>query len=187
MAYKIDLEKTIPENFVGLLKDANPSLDIEPSQFTLGAASPRTPDTDTNNTTITITAVANAGFSGSAPITYTRLALDKGKLPQPVRVLIAPTDTQTVIRDKILAAYGLYPSEIEFMVDGTAWNETTNKFIIPVNEDDTSSTVTIKHKLNSLLYIGPNITATLTVPDTDVPLMTAIAVKQMAGFAPATS
>lgn len=187
MAFKIDLAKTIPENFVGLLKDANPVLDITPLQFTLGAPAVRTPDADTNNTTITVTAVANAGFSGSAPITYTRLALDKGKVPQPTRVMINPTDSQTVIRDKILTAYGLYPSEIELLVNGTAWNDVTNKFKIPVNEDDVSSTVGIKHKVNSLLYIGSNITAILTIPDADIPLMTAIAVKKMNGFAPATA
>lgn len=66
--------QTSLENFLALLKEGNPDIDITNKQITL---SNPTFQVDTGLTEITVESVLDNGYSGEVNVTYTRLTLDQ--------------------------------------------------------------------------------------------------------------
>lgn len=171
---RIDLTLNPQENILALVQDANPGLTITLAQVTVGAPAPAA-DGAARNSTVTLTAVANAGFAGDIAITYNRLALTDNVAVVPDSVQILGDDSEAVAGGKVAAALGLVAGEY-----------TTTAFTAPVNED-TPGTITLTPADGSLLYVGDAVVMTLTIADADVPLATAVANTEMNGFDPATT
>lgn len=127
----------------------------------LGGITPDLPEYESiglANTKVTITALASAGFIGSAERAYMRLnpgaSHDKNSS---LKVLIARTDSQQRIKEKILAAVGCIAAEVT-----VAGNGANGTYRVPVNSNDMSCTFTLTAKDRSYVYLG-NFTALLTV------------------------
>jgi len=127
----------------------------------LGGVTPSDPDYEyigEANTKVTITALASAGFIGSAERAYMRLnpgaSHDKNS---GLKVLINKTDSQQRIKEKILAAVGCIAAEVT--VSGNGVN---GAYKIPLNSGDMSCMFTITARDRSYVYLG-NFTALLTV------------------------
>lgn len=180
----INTSKTAIENLIDLIVNDNPSLASAnlgakvtigaPSEFIQGAL----------NTQVLLTAIPNAGFSGTKTVKYTRLGMSSGVASVPSAISINPADTQAQIKTKIAAALGLIEAEIDFVYEGQPQDDDTNPIDIPVNEDDTSVLVSVQPKAGSLLYVGAALQIQLTVPDADIPLGDAITVDELSGFDP---
>lgn len=166
---QINLAKTPQENILDLVRDANAGLQLTAAQVTIGAGAALDGDA-TYDSQVTLTAVPNAGFSGTKRIRYNRLRLDQGTASTVASVQVTDTDTEATVATKVAAAYGLKEGEF-----------TTSDLVAPVNED-TNGSVVITPVDGSLLYNGAPVTVTLTIADADVPLETAIANDGMNGF-----
>ena len=178
---KIDVSKSIAENILNLIHDANPSTvaTVTLSNVTIGAVSPLTGDPSSRNSQVTVTANKNMGYSQQVTIKFNRIQVNQGVNPLPAAITIFPTDTQAQRKTKVAAALGLMESEITVTAVGGGIIGT------PANEDDTSVSVTVAPIANSSLYIGNGFNIQLTVPDADIPLGTVITVLVMNGFDPA--
>lgn len=177
MTIPVNPAKSGLQNLYDLVNAASPGKGFSDANVTFGMPSARTADSNPDNTKVTITALSNKGYSGSEERTYMRLnaGVAHGKTGA-LKVLIAPTDSQQQIRDKIVAAVGCIGADVDVSGNGAS-----SAFKIPENEDDTSCTFTLTAKVNSYVYVG-TFTAQLTVPDVDVPLSTAIPNQSLGGF-----
>lgn len=175
MTIAINSSKSGAANLYDLLNAANPGKGFTPSNVSFGNPVVRVEAGD--NTSVTITALSNQGYSGAVTRTYMRRnpGAAHGKTGS-MKVLISPSDTQMQIRDKVLAAVGCIGSEVSVAGNGAA-----GAFNIPANEDDTSCIFTLTPNANSYVYVG-TFTAQLTVPDTDIPLSTAVPNTSLGGF-----
>lgn len=180
---QINVTKTAFENLIDLIIDANSGLSgsLTPAKVTAGTPVAEA-GTGGRNSKVTLTAVPNAGYSGTVDVNYTRLGMSSGVASVPSAIAINPSDTQAQIKTKIATALGLIQSEIDYYYEGSPQDDTTNPIDIPVNEDDTSILVSVQPKAGSLLYVGAALEIQLTVPDADIPLNVAIAVTDLNGF-----
>lgn len=180
---KINPANNSRSNLINLIIDANPHLS---STLTVNNVTNGNPVVFAGpagrNTKITLTAVLDQGFSGSADVLYTRLGMSSGVVSVPTSISIFPNDTQEQIKQKVASALGLIRPQLDYTVGGNPWNETTNPIGIPANEHDTSKKVSVLPIANSLLYVGSALEVTLTVPDTDIPLTTALSQPNLNGF-----
>ena len=179
---RIDVSKTVSQNLLALILQANPGLSMREDQITFGVAAELTGDATGKNSQVRVTAVANKGFSGFRDIKFNRLLVSEGVAALPTTISVNPADTPAQIRAKVAEALGLIEAEVE--ITGVPGE---NGQAFPENEDDTSVSVTVAPIANSTLYRGASISIQLTVPDTDVPLGTAIANDNMDGFDPVTA
>lgn len=168
---KINLALTAQENILALINAANPALNATLAQVSVGAPVAAA-GTGGRNTTVTFTAIADQGFSGSQTFSYTRRALAAGEAiatAKDVPVLILESDTDLQVRAKVAAALGLLESEISLA-----------DIVRPTNENNPGSADVVADA-NSLLYTG-TYAVQLTVPDADVPLDEAASVTDLDGF-----
>lgn len=175
MTIAINGTKTGQQNLLDLLNAANPGKGFTSSNVSFSA--PTAEVSGSNNTLVTVTALSNQGYSGSKAVNYTRLApgIAHGHTGA-MKVTIAPTDNQTQILGKIVAAMGVIVADVTITGNGAG-----GTFNIPANEDDTSCTFTVTANSGSLVYVG-DFTAQLTVPDVDVDLEDAIETTDLGGF-----
>lgn len=181
----IDLLKSPDQNILDLVIAKNVGLVMTLSQVAVGVAAALVDDPSARNTEVTLTATANAGFSGSRVIKYNRLGLDSGVVSLPSAVNINPADDVPTIKTKLATALGLMESELDFTFGGDTLEvaeSTTPGILIPENEDDTSKVIVVAAKSASKLYVGTALNVQLTVPDTDIPLASAIEFDVMDGF-----
>jgi len=178
---KINLSKTIAENMLALIHDANPSAasTVTLDKITVGPVQALTGDASGKNSQVTVTAKANMGYSQSVTIKYNRLGVNQGVNPLPASISIFPADTQAQRKTKVAAALGLMESQITVTAVGGG------DIGLPANEDDTSVSVTVTPLANSSLYVGNPLNIQLTTPDTDIPLGNVVTVLVMNGFDPA--
>lgn len=170
---KINIAISAAENLLALVNEANPALNATQSQVTLGVPSVAA-GTAGRNTSITLTAIDNEGFSGTQTFAYTRQALVAGgaiATAKDIPVAIASGDTQAQVLTKAATSLGLLESELNF-----------SDFEAPVNED-TAGSATLTAKADSLLYTG-SYEVVLSVPDSDVPLDDAAPTTDLDGFEP---
>lgn len=175
---KINLSKTVQENFLDLIHEANPgtTATVTTDKVTFGEV---TPSGDPNlNSQVTVNARPNRGYSQSVVIKFHRLGMSSGVKPLPSAIQIFPSDTPAQRKTKVAAALGLMESEITVTGVGGGVIGT------PENEDDTSVSVVVTPISTSALYTGDPLTIKLTVPDTDIPLNQVITVTTMNGFEP---
>lgn len=183
----IDLLKSVDQNILDLIIAKNVGLEMTLEQVTIGAASELVDDPSGRNSQVTLTALANKGFSGSRVIKYNRLGLDSGVAALPATINVNPSDTAEQLKTKACAALGLMESEVDVLVsfDSTEYTlaDAVTGSIFPENEDDTSVSFIFRvPAAGSKLYIGSDVTVQMTVPDTDIPLSVAIADDVMDGF-----
>lgn len=175
MTIAVNSSKSGVNNLYDLMNAANPGKGFTAANVSFGPATVVGGGGD--NTSVLITALSNQGFSGAVTRTYMRLApgAAHGKTGA-LKVTIASGDSQSAIRDKIVAAVGCIGVDVDVVGNGAA-----GAFNIPANEDDTSCTFTITAKATSYVYVG-DFSAQLTVPDADEPLSTAIPNDSLGGF-----
>lgn len=163
------------QNLYDLVNASSPGHGFTTNNISFGPATAITDAVD--NTSVLITPLSNKGYRDAVTRNYTRrnAGISHNKTGA-MKVLISPANTQSEIRDKIVAAVGCIGADVDIVGNGTA-----NAFKIPENEDDTSCTFTINAKAGSYVYVG-SFTAQLTVPDIDVPLETAIPNQSLGGF-----
>lgn len=170
---KVNLQLSPVANFLAILNAANPGKNFSESNLTLGAPTELVGGNGGRNTSVLLTAIQDAGFSGTHTVNYTRQTLAAGAaIPtaNAVSVLVQGTDTDAEILTKVASALGLLESEL-----------TISAITIPANENDTSGQATITAVSTSLLYIGSYVVE-LDVADEDVPLNDAITVSDLDGF-----
>lgn len=168
---KINPSITAQENVLALVNSANAGLNATLAKVTVGAPSVAA-GTGGRNTSVTFTAIANQGFSGSQTFSYTRLALASGQAiaaAKDIPVVIAASDTDNQVKTKIATALGLLESEF-----------TLSNIVRPVNED-TPGSADVVANVSSLLYTG-TYAAVLDIPDADVPLDEAATTTDLSGF-----
>lgn len=183
----IDISKSPQQNLLDLVNSTNSatSLALQLNQFTIGTPSVIEPDAQERNTQIVLTAVPNAGYSGTKTIKYRRINTGQA-VPNPnAPITILPSDTQDVIKQKIATALNLRLDQLTFVVDGSDWASGTNEIPIPTDEDTPVTIVSVIGIANGLLYDSDNwFTVTLVVPDADIPLEDAIVISDLDGFDP---
>lgn len=170
---KINLQLSAVANFLAILNAANPGKNFSETNLTLGAPQEQTEGAGGRNTSVLLTAIQDAGFSGTRTVNYTRQSLTVGgaiATAKAVDVLVLGTDTDAEILTKVAGALGLMESEL-----------TISDVVIPANENDASGTATITASATSLLYTGAY-NVQLEVADVDVPLNDAITVIDLDGF-----
>lgn len=174
----IDIAKTGAENLLALINSSNSatSLAIAANQVSLGSVSTFSGGVKPNlNSQVTVTAVTDAGYSGTKVVKFRRLtAAEAGDYTPGTPVTILPSDTEANVLTKICAALGLREADVE--LDGA--------LDIPTSENN-PTTIGVKGKDGSYLYLPSVTTITLTVPDTDIDLNDAIIVDELDGFDPA--
>lgn len=170
---KVNTALTASANVLAILNATNPGLNATAAQVTLGVPSTAA-GAGGRNTSITVTAVANQGFSGSETYTYTRQPLTAGSAiatAKAVDITILGDDTDAEVLTKAALALGLIESEL-----------TLANIVRPVNED-TPGSADVVASAGSLLYTG-TYAATLVVADSDVPLSEAAPDTDLNGFDP---
>ena len=175
MTLQVNPSKTGAQNLFDLINATNPGKGFTIDNVSLGVVAVE--NTEPENSRVVVTALLNKGYSGTRNVYYNRLNPGTGHgKNSDMRVLISPTDNQTQIRDKIIAAVGCIGTDVDVVGNGAG-----GSFLIPVNEDDNSCTFTMTAKVASYVYVGV-FNAYLTVPDVDVPLSEAIAINHLTGF-----
>lgn len=170
---KVNLAISAAENVLALVNAANPSLNATLSQVTLGNPSTAA-GTGGRNTSITFTAIADQGFSGSQTFSYTRQALAAGQAiatAKDLPVTIAQGDSDAQILTKAATALGLLESQIQI---GN---------VVQPTDESTPGSADITPIANSLLYTG-SYEVILALPDADVPLNEAASTTDLDGFEP---
>lgn len=167
---KINLSLSPLTNVLGLINGKNGSSIVE-TQVTVDSVIAST-ENPGDNTKITLTGIDGKGIEGSRAFFYGRYDLLGGKAPDPTRVEILATDTQSQILGKIATAYGLEPTEITF----NGGSDVT----IPATDD--VAITTMAAKTDSLLYNGPAVKVNVTLPNAVVPLSKAIPVTEFDGM-----
>jgi len=168
---KINLALSALANVFALLNDANPGKGFSETNVTL-AAPEVAAGNGGRNTSVLLTAIVDAGYSGTATANYTRQELVAGgaiATAKDVDVAILPSDTDAVILTKVATALGLLESEL-----------TIADLIAPTSENN-PGTADIVANVDSYLYVG-TYSVTLTIPDEDIPLSEALAVSDLNGF-----
>lgn len=163
------------QNLVDQIIADNVGLALTPAKITVGVPSVFAGDAG-RNTQVVVTAVANAGFSGTKTVDYTRLGVLTGTTTAAAvaaaGVVVDPAATEAEIKTQLVALFGLVADQVQ-----------VSDLVLPVDEA-TPGSITLAAIDGSLLYVG-NDSVVLTVADTDVPLETAIANDQLTGFTPA--
>lgn len=168
---KINLSLTAQENILALINAANPALNATLEQVTVGVPSVAAGAAG-RNTSVTFTAIADQGFSGSQTFSYTRRALAAGEAiatAKAVPVQILESDNDAQVAAKVATALGLLASEISLA-----------SIVRPTNEN-TPGSADVVADTDSLLYTG-TYAVELTVPDADIPLDEAASVTDLDGF-----
>lgn len=160
-------------NLLALINISNTanSLALTEAQVTISVPVPRTSDSDTRNTKVTISPVTGQGFAGPAvPLTYNRRQLNENVIAPPTSLNVRATTTMAQFKTAVAVAWGLV--ETEFTVEGT----------LPV-ADNTTSIMTLTAIANSLLFIGSK---TITASRSEPALASVLLVTNQSGFDPAT-
>ena len=167
---KVDITLSPLANVLAAINAANPNLKATASQVTLG-----TPYADAGNggrnTAVVMTAILDAGFSGSNTYHYTRRGLAAGQAiatSKAVPMEILRADTDAGLLTKIAGLLGLVESEISLAN------------IVRPADANTPGSVDVVAKATSLLYTG-TFAATLTDSE-QVPLSEAAPNTNLGGF-----
>jgi hypothetical protein len=138
----IESQLTTQENVIALVNLAN-STDLKPEHITVINPVPYTPtEPDINNTTVTVKAVALAGYSGEVNMKYRR--------PDFQEVTLMPVRGFDVFK-------GMTPELLTPMAEISFGLPSGNLQVLPFNNN--SKTVTIKAKDTSLLVVGEGVFA----------------------------
>lgn len=171
----INAANSAVQNLVDQIIADNNGLALTPAKVTFGVPSVFA-GANGRNTQVVITAVANAGFSGTKTVDYTRLGVFTGTANAAALasagVVVDPAATAAEVKAQLVALFGLVADQVEVA-----------DLVLPVNET-TPGSITLAAVDGSLLYVG-NDSVVLTVADADVPLETAVTNDQLTGFTPA--
>lgn len=169
---KINVSISAIANLIAQINADNAGLNLTEAQVTIGAPSARTPDANTNNTTLDLAAVAGQGYSGTKTITYMRLGMDSGVVTPVTGLTVTAANTQAEVLTMAATDMGLVEAELE-----------VTAFTAPV-DSSTPGSITIQPKATSLLYVGAAKTLDLVINNTK-PLGTALTNGDLTGFNPA--
>lgn len=106
---KIDRYASAEENVFLLIEEANPGLDLNDENVTLGTPTPYDGSATDDDTVITVTAIPNKGFSGHRDVTYNRLTLEEaiGSQVYPDLFALSQGSSEAQIRQSLCSAVGL--------------------------------------------------------------------------------
>lgn len=166
----IDISKSALENLILQMVVDNGVLDIAPEQLTVGVPAVYIDPTESRNTTVTLTAVPDHGWTGFKQIYYTRLDLDSGTELPVTQVQITGNNTQASVKTRVAMAMGLVGDELDVL-------EFTKPLV------SAPGLITLQPVENSLLYIGGPRTIVVTLQELSLP--EAIQVVDLSGFSPA--
>lgn len=168
---KIDATKSAIQNVIDLINAGNTGLNLTAAQVTFGAPVDKTDSGDGRNSTVTATAVANQGFTGSVDVNYVRRPLNDSVLNPVFSTNVDDGVDKATIISSIAPALGLVASELDLTGDITR----------PGSGD--TSTVTLTVKAGSLLYLAAATQdITLNWAHHDTSLATAVATTDLPGF-----
>jgi len=105
---KINRAVSAEENVFLLIEEANPGIDLNSTNVTLGTPIAYDGSATDDDTRITVTAIPGHGFTGSHEVTYNRLTLEEamGSAEQPNFVNLSATEA-TEILSELCEAFGL--------------------------------------------------------------------------------
>lgn len=175
---KIDAAKTDIQNMMELIKLGNPTAAAKLTEGSLTFAAPAVlaeVDAEGRNSSVVVTAAPEFEYYGSVTVKYRRLAIA-------TETVLAPTMTFNIgmnqdiaaLISEIETAWGLVPGEIEATLPDLTGGDQGQTFQMAVSA-----------KADSLLYIGPDVTVTLTYQEPS--LATLITVLDLPGFDPVSA
>lgn len=171
---KINPARSALQNILDLVKDANPQLSLNESQFTLSAPAV-VAGTNGRNTEVTLTAVAGQGKTGSKTVAYTRLDPVTGpnEGAATTGVEVAGDASAAAIKTQLVALFGVVFEEVDVA-----------NLVLPTEGVDGS--IDLVADADSLLYVGTT-SVVLKLQAEEQDLGTEIAQSDLNGFEPATA
>lgn len=164
---QINIALTPAQNLLAILNSSN-AASITESQVTFGLPQVAATEDLDDNTTVTVSAVPLAGFTGTVDVTYRRLRLDTCVLTPAHNFIADNTKTLAEVKTMIATAYNILESEFELVATiPTTFGEITNG--------------TIVSDVDSLIYVG---TVNITL-EWSATLASAITTTNLTGFSPA--
>lgn len=174
---KIDPTKSAILNVLALVSAANASVAITPAQVTAGTPTAQTADGQGRNTSLTLTAVAAQGYTGSQTYTYARRGLNDSVLSPVDSITETVGATAAAIVTALATQLGLVASELHLedpAAPGTPLSGAIN---------NSPATLNLVTQAASLLYIdGSSQAITFTWNEPQVDLATATPVTALSGF-----
>lgn len=145
ISMKIDSRRSSIDNFLALLKKSNPKLSITSSQVRVGIPKPSTVKPGAN-TTVTLSAVKNAGWAGSYDLHYRRLALSEVALGPylPIRAVLGESVETTIAR--ACSVMGILATDVK--------QSNVETYVAPT-ERSPLQTLQLVPRTISMLYMGP--------------------------------
>lgn len=135
------------ENVHRLVEDANPGLDLTTANVTLGTPIAYDGSATGDNTHLTITAIADQGFSGEIEVSYRRLEISETNPPASgVVVDVSTTATTQEILDAVGTVVGIVSDSFTLTAVGGGT-------LIPPSVVDEEVTAEVHAPSTSLLYI----------------------------------
>jgi hypothetical protein len=174
---KIDASKSALDNLLVLVNTANTGQTITNAQVTAAAATVKTDTGDGRNTSVVLSAVGGQGYSGSQTVNYTRRALNDSVTSPNFAATQTIGDTASAIIAALATTNGLVASELHLEDPGAPGTPVTGAI------NNSPATLNLVSANGSLLYIdGSSQAITFTWNAPSVPLTTAIATVDLAGF-----
>jgi len=111
---QVDRAKSADQNMLALILTAS-SFAFTGSEFTVGPASAQTPadPQEKTNSQVTLTAVANSGFTGTKTLRYARLVIGQTRPGAKVAYVIGGADTLSTLKSAIAVEHNLVESEFD--------------------------------------------------------------------------
>lgn len=111
---QIDRAKSASQNVLAMILTAS-SYAFAGTEFTVGNASAQTPanPAEGTNSQLTLTAVANSGFTGSKTLRYTRLSIGQTRPGAKVAYVIGASDTLGTLKSAIAVEHNLVESDFQ--------------------------------------------------------------------------
>lgn len=133
------------QNVLMLINEAN-DLDIQPGQVSLGTPTAITADAQGRNTELVLTAIHNAGFSGTKTVRYKRQAANAAAKPVVNTLSMRGefTDTVEILKARYLSLLGLVDEPTH------GWN--AGRAVTPPTVSNPITNITFRAGADSLLY-----------------------------------
>lgn len=178
---KIDASKSALDNLLALVNAANTGQTITNAQVTSGTASAHTDSGDGRNTSATLTAIANQGYTGSVTVSYTRRALNDSVTSPNFAHTATVGDTATAIIAAVASLNGLVASELHLEDPANPGTPVTGAI------NNSPASLNLVSATGSLLYIDASTQAiTFTWEQPQVALSSAVGTTNLSGFDPAS-
>lgn len=146
---RIDHQKGALENLVDLINHSNENgFQLISNGIRVTAPVSLSIEGIPYNTEISILPEEGSGYIDSATVRYIRLTLDQSSSVQDIEV--TTNSTQETRAQTVMSTLGLVSSEVDIYIGDQLFDPVNNPIVLP-------STISIRIKGNSILYIGPEL------------------------------